>query len=109
MSAAVKAVQTMYTQATMQLHAMLNACQNDDEVAEVWAEYYALRKNFDDCVDQKFKEDDPELMQLEKDATASAQEIAKIGSQLRDIARVLATLSDAVGWGIKIAAKVVTP
>ena len=107
MSAAVSAVQTMYTQATGQLHAMLKACHTEEEQDEVWTEYYALRKNFDDCVNQKFEEDDAELKQLETGANGSAQQIAKIGGQLNEIAEVLATLSDAVSWGLKIAAKVV--
>lgn len=107
MSAAVTAVQKMYTQATMQLPAMLHACHSDEETAGVWAEYYALRDNFDNCVNKSFQENDPELMDLEASANASAQQIARIGTQLSDITKVLGTLSDAVGWGIKIAAKVI--
>ena len=97
----------MYTQATNHLDAMLKACSGDEERDQIWAEYYALRENFDNCVNQKFAEDDPELTQLELDAEASAQQIAKIGDQLNDIVKVLATLSTAVGCGVKIAAKVI--
>ena len=106
-SAAIHAVRVMYTQATTQLPAILRACANDEARDEVWAEYFALRKSFDDVVNQKFEEDDAELMQLEQEANASAQQIAGLGSQLGNLVKVLATLAEAVGIGVKIAGKVV--
>ena len=109
MSAALDAVQSIYMQATQHLKKMLDACGDDDDARDqIWDKYYATRKNFDDCVNQTFAENDPVLARLEASAQASATDLSKIDQQLADIGKVLDTLSAAVDYGAKIAAKVIS-
>ncbi|GAA3747162.1 hypothetical protein [Terriglobus aquaticus] len=105
-SAAIGAVQAMYTAATQHLSMMLAACHDDTERNSVWEQYYALRQNFDDCVNRKFQEDDAALQQFEASAAVSTRQLQQIETQLGDIVKVLNTLTQAVGVGVKIAAKV---
>ena len=107
MNAALAAVEAIYTEAQKNLSMLLMACGTDEQHDTVIAEYVQARKDYIQCLNASFHENDPALIALESQAQQSAQQLSKIQAQLGNIAKAIDVLTTAVTYGSKIAAKVI--
>ncbi len=105
MTSALTAVESIYFQVQQKLSVLLAACKTDEEHDAVVAQYVEARKNYLECLNGSFHDTDPALIKLVAQAQKSAVQLGKIEAQLADIAKVIDTLTTAVSYGTKIAAK----
>lgn len=106
MTDALQALENQYIFLTNNLSDLLAACQDDADKNALMTQYVASRRNYFNCINQMFHDDDPSVQtlvaQMEQEQTALKAAVAHIGA----VAGVITAITTAVQTGAALAAKV---
>lgn len=106
MADALDALEAQYILLTDNLPSLLAACQSDADKASIRLQYVTCRRNYFDCVNRIFKEDDPAIQalvdQMKREQTALEAAIRSMDAVTGKIIAITA----AVQIGASLAAKV---
>jgi len=106
MGPSLQSLEDQYMLLTQQLSMILAACPSQTERDQVMTQYVASRRNYWNCVQKVFHDDDPQVISLVTEMKSEQQQITDCTKHLDDIAKVIDVITDAVGVGTALAAKV---
>jgi hypothetical protein len=106
MTDALQALEDQYIRLTNNLTSLLTACQGDADRNAIMSQYVTSRRNYFNCVNRMFHDDDPSIQvlvdQMKSEQTALTAAVTRVGV----IAGVITTITTAVKTGASLAAKV---
>lgn len=106
MGDALQSLEDQYIFMTNHLNDYIGACQSPAQKETVTTNYVDCRRNYWDCVNQTFHNDDPRIVAAVKDMGTAQDTLEDSLKKLNDIASVLNVITKAVQVGAKLASMV---
>ena len=92
-------VQDTFTSLDAQYNTLRVACQTDEDLNALDAQYVQAQKNYWACVDQSLEDDDATVASLDKDLKADNEQIKKAVTFMGNMSKVIDVVTDAVKIG----------
>jgi hypothetical protein len=106
MSDALQALESQYILLTNNLSSLVAACTTADQKNALMTQYVACRRNYFNCVNQIFHDDDPAVQSLVTQMNKQQATLTTEVTNIQDIAAVINTITTAIQTGVALAAKV---
>ena len=106
MTDALQALESQYILLTINLSDLLAACQTDSDKKAVMTLYVASRRNYFNCINRLFHDDDPDVQALVDQMKEEQSELKAAVANIGAIAGVITAITTAVQTGVALAAKV---
>jgi hypothetical protein len=103
MGDALASLEALYVFLTTNLSAFQAAFPKDPEKSAFMSQYVQARKNYWDCIDATFHDDDPQVVALVKQIKTEQTSVEKDFKTLSDLAKTLNDITTAVDVGSKLA------
>lgn len=102
MGNALLALQNQYIFLTQNLSMLLTACQTQEQRDAIQSQYVASRRNFFNCINKIFHDDDPAVANLVNKMLSVQTTLTNMMNQLNDIAKVIDGITQAVKIGVQL-------
>lgn len=106
MADALKSLEDQYNLLTTNWDKLKAACKSDADLSALTTQYMACRRNYWDCINKTFQEDDSSVQKLVNDMKQHQAAIQAALTDLGSIAGVINTITTAVQTGAELASKV---
>ncbi len=103
MGDALASLEALYVFLTTNLSALQAAFPKDPEKSAFMTQYVLARKNYWDCIDGTFHDDDPQVVALVNQMKSEQSAVEKDFKTLSDLTKTLNDITTAVGVGAKLA------
>lgn len=104
MGDALTALQNQYIFLTQNLSMLLAACSTQPQRDAIQTQYVACRRNFFNCINKIFHNDDPAVMALVRQMQSEQTSLTNMLQHLDDVAKVINGITQAVTVGAQLAA-----
>jgi uncharacterized protein YukE len=105
MTDALQSLQDQYIFLTNNLSTLKQACAGDANATNaLMTQYVTCRRNYFNCVNKVFHDDDPSVQQLVQQMKAQQQALNNATAQLGGIAGIISAITNAVQTGTQLAA-----
>jgi hypothetical protein len=101
---ALSSLQDQYIFLTNNLDTYLGSCKKDADKDAITTNYVSSRRNYWNCIDKGFHDDDPKVIAAVQQVKTAQQNLKNSLSQLNDIASVIKVITEAVKIGSQLAA-----
>jgi hypothetical protein len=107
MTDALQSLEDQYILLTNNLSNLEAACRpGTDDMSNLMTQYVASRRNYFNCINQMFHDDDPAVQDLVAQMSAQQAALKVAVTGIGDIAGVITAITTAVQVGAQLAAKV---
>ncbi len=83
---------------------LLAACKTDDQKNTILSNLVAARRNYWNCINKLFHDDDPRIVTAVTQMKAAQSSLEAMVTQLDNVTKVLAAVTKAVSMGTQLAA-----
>ncbi len=101
---ALSSLEDQYIFLTNNLDTYLGSCTKDSDRDTITSNYVNSRRNYWNCIDKGFHDDDPKVIAAVQQVKTAQQNLEKSLSNLNDIASVIKVITEAVKIGGQLAA-----